>query len=619
MSSITTFGAFTTARLGIYAAQKGLDVTGHNISNINTEGYTRQVLDQISLRTNGADRYTSAYNFPIGSGVLTTGVSQIRDPYLDIRYRTEEASVGATGTKLDGLTQLSGILDEVGDGSDEDGVLEAQFNDLISQLETMSNGHATEDEYDTLVCSSADSLVKLFNYYANRLDTIKENQETSLNQDISDVNDILTNIQTLNDSIMKSEIHGDNALELKDQRNELIDKLSNYTQIDVTYESVSIGAGTSVDKLVIKTAGDNARTLVDGDYVTQFSIQNVPAENPNYDPSDPSSLPYLTAGGTPTGDSGLAEQVPSDNYDLQLSALTNENGATLSGSTEVKLSDTELYGSLQSSRELLTEKGEFSSSTAVANDPDATTKRGIPYYQDALNGLAKKFASVLNEANTGYLQDTSGNYVKSDGTVLINASDVASTGLTTAQISVLDTDGVKLGGVLFSNSSDGDDTTDITASNLSISNSWSTGSVQIQNSMIQNASSPGSVGSSDSSNIEHIITLIQGSQTYLPSEVETDAASGSQKYFEGSFQQMFTDIQEKLAKDVKSTTTLQDNYSAAATELETSRESTSGVDLNDEAMSLMQYQKSYSAACRLMTTLDDALDKLINDTGMVGR
>ena len=43
------------------------------------------------------------------------------------------------------------------------------------------------------------------------------------------------------------------------------------------------------------------------------------------------------------------------------------------------------------------------------------------------------------------------------------------------------------------------------------------------------------------------------------------------------------------------------------------------MDLNDEAMNLMQFQKSYSAACRLMTTLDETLDKLINGTGVTGR
>ncbi|MEI3363427.1 MAG: flagellar basal body rod C-terminal domain-containing protein [Oscillospiraceae bacterium] len=67
---------------------------------------------------------------------------------------------------------------------------------------------------------------------------------------------------------------------------------------------------------------------------------------------------------------------------------------------------------------------------------------------------------------------------------------------------------------------------------------------------------------------------------------------------------------------MKGTSTLLDNYYAASVTLDTSRDSVSGVDLNDEAMNLMQYSKSYNAACRLMTTLDSVLDKLINGTGI---
>ena len=53
--------------------------------------------------------------------------------------------------------------------------------------------------------------------------------------------------------------------------------------------------------------------------------------------------------------------------------------------------------------------------------------------------------------------------------------------------------------------------------------------------------------------------------------------------------------------------------------LDSSREGVSGVDLNDEAMNMMQYQKAMNAAMRLMTAIDEALDRLINNTGMAGR
>ena len=119
MGTISTAGAYTIAKLGIYAAQKAMEVTGNNITNINTEGYTRQRLEQKSMYMGGADRYSSKWEARVGGGVITTSVSQLRDPYLDIRYRTEMSSAASYETMMKGLTQLAGVLDEVGNCSDD--------------------------------------------------------------------------------------------------------------------------------------------------------------------------------------------------------------------------------------------------------------------------------------------------------------------------------------------------------------------------------------------------------------------------------------------------------------------------------------------------------------------
>lgn len=638
---MTTFGAFTTARLGIYAAQKALDVTGHNISNINTVGYTRQAVDQISLRVGAVNHYASANGGRAGSGVLITGMSQFRDPYLDIRYRNESASVGAADTKLAGLQELSDILDEVASGDDENGIIEAQFQDLLSQLQNMTKDHATDAEFQGLVRSSAETLTKLFNHYADQLSSVKENREDALKQDVDSVNDILKNIQSLNESIFKSEVYGDSALELRDERNLLIDKLSQYMKIDVTYEPVKIGAGDTIDKLVIKTAkvgGESQKTLVDGDYVGQLSIGTGDLLNPAYDPpnadpndpDDPRGMQFIGADGKPTNVQVDAQKVE---YAISMSDLTNAKGDVIAGSA-VKFSDTELYGALQAGRELLTEAGEFSTKGMAMVDPDAATKRGIPYYQNALDALARQFATVMNEANTGYLKDGDGNILnKDDGTILATKNadgtyqfDLDGSGSIDAGETAYSLDQLKgfntftnkakeLGGTLFSNSSTGDSTAAITAANISISKSWSTNAVTIQNSFTA-AVGTTEVGTSDTENILHIISEIQGSHNYLPSTLEPNAIDGNVPFFKGSFQEMLTGgIQGTLAKDVRSTASHLDTYYANTTNLDVSRDSVSGVELNDEAMGLMQYQKSYSAACRLMTTLDQVLDKLINGTG----
>ena len=135
MSGLSTFGSFTQARLGIYASQAGLSITGNNISNINTPGYTRQKLEQTSFYAGGTDRYYSSGCLSIGNGVLCTGTSQMRDPYLDLRYRNEMASVGSMDSKMGNLSEIQRILDETGKGEDGFGILGAQISDIFKQLE----------------------------------------------------------------------------------------------------------------------------------------------------------------------------------------------------------------------------------------------------------------------------------------------------------------------------------------------------------------------------------------------------------------------------------------------------------------------------------------------------
>ena len=89
--------------------------------------------------------------------------------------------------------------------------------------------------------------------------------------------------------------------------------------------------------------------------------------------------------------------------------------------------------------------------------------------------------------------------------------------------------------------------------------------------------------------------------------------------FTGSFNDMFSNMMGVQAKDSKATNIALNNDYTTLVALDSSREGVSGVDLNDEAMNMMQYQKAMNAAMRLMTAIDEALDRLINNTGMAGR
>ena len=189
--AIGTFGAFTQARLAIYAAQTGLNVTGNNISNINTPGYTRQRLDQVSLYAAGSDRYYAKGDIRTGQGALVKSLSQIRSPYLDIRFRTENAKVGYMDAKLEGLNEIATILDEVakGDvskGEDGFGILGLYFNKIAEAMRdlTSETGH---QEYDNTVRQVAQNLVSTFNAYANKLEKVRQDTINKIGDDLDDI------------------------------------------------------------------------------------------------------------------------------------------------------------------------------------------------------------------------------------------------------------------------------------------------------------------------------------------------------------------------------------------------------------------------------------------------
>ncbi len=750
MAVIGTFGQFTTARLAIYASQASLSVTGNNIANINTTGYTRQRMDLVSLYSTGQGKYANIFNTNVGYGVLTRGATQLRDPYLDIRYRNENAKLGANEETLDCLYQISSILDEVGKGTGDlegYGVIEAQLGLLKKALENQ-NTHAGSEEYDNLVRSAANVLCTYFNKAADDLADIKEHKVNELNESISDINKLLTNIRDLNVQIRTQGIYGEKALELRDARNVALDQLSKYMHINVEYSMERIDQFTEVEKLTVTIANSKGPDgepikLVDGIYGGQITMPGtMPEENPNADnkaildamekarkdaeaagktkeeieqaveaeraKQELISGKYLmkdTAGNVIGATDDITKASAYSNYDaedptaedinrylLQVEQLVDQRGRVMkdknepSGKSEiVTLGDTTLCGksddplrgdstpagTLQAIREMLTRKGEYSSPEDQKLDPNCTTKRGLPYYQAALDNLAQKFAAVFNKENqlpasTVYKSNAAGEFVDADGNVL-KYTDAAgnATSITLNMVTrvvtdkdgkpVLGDDGQPLreplseslnkpeeialaaeclnilrqkgekvdgygyyqGGVLFSNRGDNDDPTGITAANISVSDSWDNHSVRILNTKEKSKVSAETGEMSHTTardNISHFISLFDQKMDYLASESRENATLSDLPVHKGSFREVFTAISGTLGNDKQAIAGKVENYTVSALSLENNRQSVSGVDLNEEATSMMQFSKSYSAACRLLTTIDSMLDTLINGT-----
>ena len=118
---------------------------------------------------------------------------------------------------------------------------------------------------------------------------------------------------------------------------------------------------------------------------------------------------------------------------------------------------------------------------------------------------------------------------------------------------------------------------------------------------------------SERDNIINMIAEFTKKRDFIAKDVQDDAHA-ILPVFHGSFQEVFTAISGVLGDDAQATNGKAENYALSTLDLENSRQSISGVDLNDEATSMMQFSKSYSAACRLLTTIDSMLDTLINGT-----
>lgn len=523
---MASFGDFVIARTGMMAGQMALNITGQNIANINSSGYTRRSLDQISFVTNGSGLYRSNYSIGAGAGTMMTGVSQLRDPYLDIRFRKEMSSVGSTDSLLAGMEQIQEVINDVNTKG-----ITTQFHDLLDKFGKLDANHVGTKEFDALIRSSADSLCQLLNQAAKKLQGVQENYQNKYDEEVKSVNTVLDKIKNINDQIRRADISGDQALDLRDQRNLLLDELSQYMKVDITYGTETLGTGVEIEKLTIKMVDNNtgkpSYTLIDGQNGTNI---------------------------TKNADNSLTvEPLKDKTSGKEISA----NGAITEGMG---------YGSLESMRQILVGEGTF-------NANNTADTKGIPYYQKSLDLLAKTFAEAMNKVNT---QDGEGNSLKDKG--------------------------IQGAGDLFTSSKAGEE---ITAANISITQEWRDGNVQIVASTDPNS------GTTANDNISRF-------QDLFNKEMEYNGADGTVIY-KGNFEGFYSNMQGILGTDISSTSSMYDNYAKSADELNNSRDAVSGVDLNDEGVNMIQYQKAFAASCRMMTALDEVMDKVINGMGVVGR
>ncbi|MEY8303835.1 flagellar hook-associated protein FlgK [Anaerosalibacter bizertensis] len=250
---------FNSAVSGLIASQRSLYVTNHNLNNMNTDGYSRQVANQ---------RATDPFHMP-GVGFLGTGteihdIERMRDSYIDLKYWNESAPMGEWEVKENTLMEIEKLFGEVSDSS-----FRQYMDDFFEALTNLST-NPSDFSYREPVKETAIALTKHINETAKRLENLKNETEFIIETKVKQVNDIGDQIAALNKQIYALEIDGNSANDLRDQRDLLVDELS---------KIVNVRVDESIDgKYKVSVSGI---TLVDHDYVTKMEYGPKDKDNIN--------------------------------------------------------------------------------------------------------------------------------------------------------------------------------------------------------------------------------------------------------------------------------------------------------------------------------------------------
>ncbi len=231
-----TFMGLETAKRGIIVNQKALDIVGNNISNIKTKGYTRQRLDTVSVHVGGGSHLPTTSVPLAGQGVSAVGVGQIRNAFLDSKFREEYGDVGYYDQRQ---AMLSEIEAAISDPEIEGTGIKDAFSSLLTALTKFSENPYQETQAN-IVRSAFTGVTQSLNEYARKLGTIREQQQTDLSISVEDINSKFEQLAELNEAIVtevftNSDYDGENygPNELLDQRNLILDELSRYGKLEV--------------------------------------------------------------------------------------------------------------------------------------------------------------------------------------------------------------------------------------------------------------------------------------------------------------------------------------------------------------------------------------------------
>ncbi len=251
------FFGLNIAYSGLLAANANLNTTANNISNVQTEGYSRQAVDtQAAFPIRTFEAYGCA-----GAGVDTLSVERIRDGFYDQKYWNNNSKLGEYNMKQYYMREFEDYFYDTGTNG---GFAQIYDKLMITALEEIMKDPGSSNAKSQFV-GFAGQLTDYFNQVSGNIQNIQKDVNSEIKVKIDDINSIAGEIATLNEQITTIEMGGQKANELRDRRDLLVDRLSEIVDVKTeefpVYDKNDMTRETGAYRFVVKIAG--GQPLVD--------------------------------------------------------------------------------------------------------------------------------------------------------------------------------------------------------------------------------------------------------------------------------------------------------------------------------------------------------------------
>ena len=609
----STFFGLHIGSSALSSFQVATNTTANNIANVKTTGYTRQ---EATLQAKDAINVTARYG-SVGTGVTVTSIKQQRDLYYDNKYWENNSCYGRYEQKLYYMEQIQNYFKD--NGSSVKG-FSSVFSQMFSDLDTLRSKPSDKTVRNQFI-SSAQSLCTYFNQMSDNLSKLQDDCNN-----VDKINSISEKISLLNKEINQIETGtGVEAGSLRDERANLIDSLSKI--VNVSYNETEV-QNTNGDNL----GGTNFSLYINGEKVVEgkdyrkLICESSKTKNNQTDNDDlykiyweDTKMEFSATAGTAGGSLKALFEVrdgdnlenfkgkvtKADSYSLTVENISIDNIKSLNlPDKDGKITVNNISYSYDSWEAQVDAQGNIKSVTfnlskdkAIA-DPEKTVAegyllnagsainaRGIPYYMTQLNEFVRNFSEMFNQIESKG-QNLNGDTPPTFFEAITNTAKVYDFSESEAYSKLPD-------GQTATINSSSNTYYRMTAANFSVNK-------DVMNDVSLFATSTDYV-KTDSCDIVDELKKLQSEKTV----------------YRGDKAESFLEtIISNVSVDTEKAETYNKLYSNLEQTIANQRTSVSGVDEDEEALNLVKFQYSYNMASKIISVMNQMLDKLINDTGV---